>query len=105
MEGTLNGDGYSKILEFAIPRVVTRLNIRAPILQEDNAPCHASKIAKDKKEALGLRTLQWPPYSPDLNPIEGLWSYWKDRVRRRLPQNLEHLKIIDIQEWQEYLLL
>jgi len=99
VEGTLNGDGYSKILEFAIPRVVTRLNIRAPILQEDNAPCHASKIAKDKKEALGLRTLQWPPYSPDLNPIEGLWSYWKDRVRRRLPQNLEHLKIIGIQEW------
>ncbi len=96
VEGNLNGESYSKILETAIPQVITHLNIKIPVLQEDNAPCHVSKIAKDKKEELGLRTLEWPPYSPDLNPIEGIWSYWKDRVRRRLPQTLGHLQRISL---------
>ena len=27
-----------------------------------------------------VTVLDWPPYSPDLNPIENLWAYLSHRV-------------------------
>ena len=73
--------------------------MRAPILQEDNARVHTSQAANQVKEELGLKVLNWPSYSPDLNPIEGIWSYWKDRVRRRIPGNIDVLEQICREEW------
>ena len=37
--------------------------------QDDGAPCHRAKIVNAWKEENGYRYLQWPPQSPDLNPI------------------------------------
>lgn len=37
--------------------------------------------------------LDWPPYSPDLNPCDFfLWGYLKDRVYKESPSNLDDLK-------------
>ena len=33
--------------------------------------------------------MDWPPYSPDLNPIENLWSVLKQAIYERYPE-LEH---------------
>jgi len=97
--GVLNGKGYGRILRQCIPRIIRNQNLRGAILQEDNAPIHKSNIANQIKEELSLTTLDWPPCSPDLNPIEGIWSYWKDQVRRRLPSNTESLERLCLQEW------
>lgn len=32
------------------------------------------------KDELGLETLEWPPYSPDLNPIENVWAYLNSKL-------------------------
>ena len=29
-----------------------------------------------------MTILEWPPNSPDLNPIENIWSYMKDIIAR-----------------------
>ena len=42
------------------------------IFMQDNAPIHNAKYAKGFLEKHGIRTIEWPPYSPDLNPIEHL---------------------------------
>ena len=53
----------------------------------DNVAFHHSKLVRDKLDALGKRSLFIPPYSPEFNPIENLFSKLKNYVRKSLPSN------------------
>jgi transposase len=41
----------------------------------------------------------WPGNSPDLNPIENLWSILKRRVKKQNPTNSDQLQALIMQEW------
>ena len=43
--------------------------------------------------------MDWPSNSPDLNPIENLWSIVKRNVERRMPKNCDELKHFMKEEW------
>ncbi|GBO43267.1 hypothetical protein AVEN_156567-1 [Araneus ventricosus] len=39
--------------------------------------------------------IDWPPYSPDLNPCDSfLWGYIKDKVYAGNPQSIEDLETV-----------
>ena len=59
-----------------------KLNIKGfARLVHDNAPAHKSAWTSRKLEAWGVRTVEWPPESPDLNPIELIWGSMKSFIR------------------------
>ena len=46
----------------------------------DGASYHRSQKVRMEAEALGFQLLPLPGYSPDLNPIEGLWKWLREAV-------------------------
>src|SRR5437763_1055272 len=49
---------------------------------QDNAPIHtAGKVKRWLKES-GIEVIDWPLYSPDLNPIEIVWAWIKKCILR-----------------------
>lgn len=77
-EGALNGDIFKAyITQFLIPTLRS-----GDIVVMDNLSSHKVKGIVEAIEAVGASVLFLPPYSPDLNPIELLWSKLKAILRK-----------------------
>ncbi|KAL0936848.1 uncharacterized protein CTRU02_209064 [Colletotrichum truncatum] len=50
------------------------------ILMQDGAPSHSAASTLAEFQRRGVRVLPWPPYSPDLNPIEACWNKMKNYI-------------------------
>ena len=52
------------------------------VLIWDGAPWHKAKRVQAAASELGFTLVALPSYSPDLNPIEGLWKWMREEVTR-----------------------
>lgn len=58
----------------------------------DNLPPHKNPRVKTLIESAGCRLLYLPPYSPDFNPIENMWSKVKSHLRSAAARTYEALQ-------------
>ena len=61
------------------------------VLIMDNMKSHYAKAVKNLLDSSGVRYIYLPPYSPDLNPIEKLWSKVKAFLRKFKARTLDAL--------------
>jgi transposase len=57
----------------------------------DNLATHKVAGVREAIEATGARLEYLPPYSPDFNPIEPMWSKVKQGLKSREPRNARQL--------------
>ena len=87
LSGSLNGETFKDYIEQHL----------APTLHEgdivvmDNLRCHKVKGIKQAIEKAGAHILYLPPYSPDLNPIEQMWSKIKSLLRKVKARSIDAL--------------
>ena len=85
----MNSDAYVDVLREHALSLSKQVGIRTDpsadwMYMDDNATCHRSLVTNAFKTQAGIRTLRWPARSPDLNPIENVWSLLKRGVRRSI---------------------
>jgi hypothetical protein len=55
------------------------------IFMQDGAPGHAAASTIQDLIERGISKVSWPPFSPDLNPIENVWNWMKEWIWDRYP--------------------
>uniref|UniRef100_A0AAZ3RR28 Tc1-like transposase DDE domain-containing protein n=1 Tax=Oncorhynchus tshawytscha TaxID=74940 RepID=A0AAZ3RR28_ONCTS len=96
----MNKEWYQHIREQLLPTIQEEFGDEQCLFQHDGAPCHKEKVitkwlGKQNIDILG----PWTENSPDLNPIEKLWSILKRRVDKQNPTNSDKLQALIMQEW------
>lgn len=61
------------------------------IVVMDNLSSHKTPQAVRAIEAVGAKVVYLPPYSPDLNPIENIFSKVKQLIRAARPRKLKEI--------------
>ena len=85
--GTLNSELFAQYIKTQLAP-----NFEADdILLLDNSSVHKSKLAIATLNECNIKYLFLPPYSPDLNPIELLWSYMKSILKKLKARSHENL--------------
>ena len=71
-----SANSYIQVLEKAI----STLWEPGFLFMQDNAPIHKAKKTMKWFQDRGIPVIKWPPYSPDMNPIEQIWFQLKKLV-------------------------
>lgn len=85
--GTVNHAVFERFVEEKLAPVV----VAGDVVLWDNATTH-SQLARQMIAATGAEVVPLPRYSPDMNPIEMLWSQLKHKVRGRRPDTQDQLR-------------
>jgi len=105
LEGNQNADSYIETLdEGLIDQLVAaedELGSKMTFMQ-DNAPCHKAKKVTQFLADNNVSVMDWPPQSPDLNPIENLWAIIKaSGSKKKFPTSKDELIDQVMSVWDE----
>ncbi|KAG1167995.1 hypothetical protein G6F70_009369 [Rhizopus microsporus] len=79
IDGGLDSALYCQILEEDLLGTLDYYEISKNhvYLLHDNDPKHRSKMTQEWLKSNEVKVIDWPAYSPDLNPIENMWYFVK----------------------------
>jgi len=102
VEGIMNAEGYIEILNENLEESLLKLGLEENfIFQQDNDPKHKAKLTCAFLKASRIKLLEWPPQSPDLNPIENLWNYLDGKVNKTNVTNKENYYLELQKAWEQ----
>ncbi len=93
----MDAEKYINILETNfLPKYTNNL-----YFQFDNDPKHKSVKAKNFIIKHKIKTIDHPPCSPDLNPIENIWGILKHKLSKYKFETIEQFKQSVLDEWKK----
>ena len=98
--GTINKDSYTERIVLLIDGWL-RMHPGQTLMQ-DGASGHRAQSTLDKLHRRGVRMMPWPPFSPDLNPIETVWNWMKDYIQTYYDERLgyDRLRQVVQEAWE-----
>jgi len=87
VDGPINGDSFATWVE---EHLVPQLKFGDMVIM-DNLPAHKSTRVEQAIANAGCTPVYLPPYSPDFNPIENMWSKIKAKLRQASARTLDAL--------------
>ena len=98
---TLNQERYQQLLEEHLYPAADKIwGSGVWVMLQDNAPPHRAISTQRAVLRRAGDIIDWPSASPDVNPIENLWSVLKNRVYERDPRTTMDLENFVEQEWE-----
>lgn len=100
--GTIGQETYSW---HVVPLIHGWLHMHPKLLlMQDGASGHRAKFTQNELKERDIHPIFWPPYSPDLNPIESIWDWMKDYLQRNYgnpKMNYKQLRNSVQEAWNE----
>lgn len=114
IHGTMKKEGYKNILIHNVIPLIQQKTHSEPstiawIFQQDGASPHTANTninylkRKSLESGSSWTVMEWPAQSPDLSPLENLWHYLKDQLRKypQLPTSKQELFERLQTEWEK----
>jgi hypothetical protein len=80
--GGVTSRRYIEVLEEHLSTVLENDSL----FMQDNSRVHTAIIVQDWFAERDIDVMDWPPYSPDMNPIENLWKILKAKIIELYPE-------------------
>lgn len=93
-----DGPSYLHLIKYrALPAIESKIGLNGLHFVQDNASFHKMNQNKIDKESVfkvlnenGLIVVDWPEYSPDLNPIENCWSLLEKQKNLEIDKRIQN---------------
>ena len=101
IDGIMDAPKYVSILSSCLPPSLESMGLSEFIFQQDNDSKHTASVTKRFFSNRSIKVMPWPAMSPDMNPIENLWGYVKERVAESEPKTIRELRDAIERAWYE----
>jgi hypothetical protein len=104
LDGAITATVYTRVLEEHLLGLLDEIPLSengSYTFQQDNAPVHIGFEAQAFFELSAVHLTNWPPYSPELSPIENIWCLLNREVRKHRPTTMQKLWTAIEQRWRE----